>query len=85
MISWNDEEALRATGCRFHWRGVICYKTSQCGKCGWNPAVEKARKEKSAAASATNTDDGNDKMKFDTVIITRRERKCNDGWREGTG
>jgi len=38
-------EAMRRTGCKYRPGGVLCKpKDHRCKLCGWNPAVEKARK-----------------------------------------
>jgi len=40
-----DEMEIKSTGCIYNSRGVQCIEKNKCGKCGWNPAVEKERKK----------------------------------------
>lgn len=42
------QEARRRFFCKYHQStlGVVCERKLNCDKCGWNPAVERRRKQK---------------------------------------
>ena len=46
MLNGWDEEYLKATGCVFNYRGIICTTAGKCKKCGWNPVVAAERRKK---------------------------------------